>query len=41
MFTAPFCGNIKEKTHPSLGESQDSFPEEVLSKQILEQILVI
>ena len=41
MFTVPFCGNIKEKTHLSLEENQKSFSDEVLYKQIVEEILDI
>lgn len=41
MFTVPFCGNIKEKTHLNLEESQKSLSDEVLYKQILEEILDI
>lgn len=38
--TASFYGTKKENNPPSLRESQESFPEVVLCKQILEQILV-
>lgn len=40
MFTASFYGTKKENNPPSLRESQESFPEVVLCKHILEQILV-